>query len=137
MTGSGDPVSWLMIEPGWRVIASDGAEVGRVDEVAGDENADIFDGLAVSHRTLGRVQYVPAEQVGRITEGVVHLTIAADQAERLGEYREPAPQEQIVPEKPTVEERLEGTIVHPHMRAERVNVWTKLAFWLRRLRGRH
>ena len=31
-----DPVSWLMIEPGWRVEAADGEEVGRVLEVTGD-----------------------------------------------------------------------------------------------------
>ena len=40
-----DPVSWLMIEPGWKVFASDGAEIGSVDEVAGDDGHDIFDGL--------------------------------------------------------------------------------------------
>ena len=33
---SDDPVSWFMIEPGWTVVASNGEEVGSVDEVAGD-----------------------------------------------------------------------------------------------------
>src|SRR5205085_11166814 len=27
-----DPVSWLMIEPGWKVLDADGEEVGAVDE---------------------------------------------------------------------------------------------------------
>ena len=40
-----DPVSWYVIEPGWRVEASDGDEVGRIAEVVGDSTKDIFDGL--------------------------------------------------------------------------------------------
>ena len=59
-----DPVSWLLIEPGWRVESADGVELGRVEEVAGDEGADIFDGLAVATEIVRRPRYVPAEQVG-------------------------------------------------------------------------
>ena len=44
---SGDPVSWLVIEPGWKVTDARGAAAGRVAEVAGDEQLDIFDGLVV------------------------------------------------------------------------------------------
>ena len=68
-----DPVSWLMIEPGWRVESADGEDVGRVEEVAGDSGADIFDGLAIAFHFLGRQHYVPAEQVGEITDGTVRL----------------------------------------------------------------
>ena len=32
----GDPVSWFVIEPGWKVVDSGGEEVGSVDEVVGD-----------------------------------------------------------------------------------------------------
>jgi uncharacterized protein YrrD len=80
-------VSWLVIEPGWTVEASDGKEVGAVHEVLGDAEADIFDGLAVVHGVLKRARYVPAERVGEITEGRVALTIAADEFTRLGEHR--------------------------------------------------
>ena len=52
-----DPVSWLMIRPGWKVYSSDGTEVGAVDEVAGDESQDIFDGLAVATSALGKPIY--------------------------------------------------------------------------------
>ena len=48
-----DPVSWLLIEPGWKVRAADGSEVGEVDEVVGDSNVDIFDGLAIATSRLG------------------------------------------------------------------------------------
>jgi hypothetical protein len=82
-----EPVSWLVIEPGWTVEASDRQEVGTVHEVLGDAEADIFDGLAVVHGLLKRARYVPAESVGEITEGRVALTLTADAFSRLGEYR--------------------------------------------------
>jgi uncharacterized protein YrrD len=82
-----EPVSWLVIEPGWTVEASDGKEVGTVREVLGDGNADIFDGLAVSHGLLKRARYVPAENVGEITEGRVALTVSSRGFKRLPEYQ--------------------------------------------------
>jgi hypothetical protein len=63
-----DPVSWLMIERGWKVVDADGERVGRVDEVLGDRDADIWDGLRVDG------EYVPAERVGSIVDGCVTLT---------------------------------------------------------------
>ena len=84
-----DPVSWLMIRPGWKVVAADGTEVGKVDETVGDSNADIFDGLAVTTGTLGRPRYVPAEQVAEITQGAVRLSLTPDRVDQLGEYKEP------------------------------------------------
>src|SRR5213595_3326885 len=85
-----DPVSWLMIETGWKVLASDGSEVGEVDEVIGDSSLDIFDGLAIATSAFGKPRYVPAEQVGEITEGTVRLNLTRDQVDRLDEYLEPA-----------------------------------------------
>jgi hypothetical protein len=64
-----DAVSWLMIEPGWKVVDANGDDVGRVRSVRGDENADIFDGLDL---TSGEV--VAAERVGEIVEGCIRLT---------------------------------------------------------------
>jgi uncharacterized protein YrrD len=81
-----DPVSWLVIEAGWVVEAKDTKEVGTVREVLGDADADIFDGLAVSHGVLHRSRYVPAESVGEITEGRVALTVDSDAFERLPAY---------------------------------------------------
>jgi uncharacterized protein YrrD len=80
------PLSWLMIEPGWTVRSEDGNEVGAVHEVLGDEDADIFDGLAVSRGLLKRPHYVPAENVAEITEGRVVLALSADAFGRLDEY---------------------------------------------------
>jgi hypothetical protein len=68
------PVSWLLVEPGWEVVDADGESAGKVDEVLGDKEADIFDGLQVTSGVLGQSRYVPAEEVGEITEGRVQLT---------------------------------------------------------------
>ena len=40
-----DPRSWYVVEKGWKVVTAEGTDVGTVDEVLGDETADIFDGL--------------------------------------------------------------------------------------------
>lgn len=71
-----DPVSWFLIEPGWEVVDANGESVGKVDEVVGDPDRDIFDGLNVSAGLLGETRYVPAEEVGEITEGRVQVTTA-------------------------------------------------------------
>jgi hypothetical protein len=81
-----DPVSWLMIERGWKVLASDGSEVGQVDEVAGDSSKDIFNGLAIATSVLGKPRYVPAEQVDEIVEGSVRLELTPEQVDELDEY---------------------------------------------------
>jgi hypothetical protein len=69
-----DPVSWFLIERGWEVVGADGESIGKVDEVLGDEERDIFDGLHVAAGLVGEPRYVPAEVVGEITVGRVQLT---------------------------------------------------------------
>ena len=63
-----DPVSWLLIEPGWEVVDANGEQIGKVDEVLGERDADIWDGLTVDG------EYVAAERVGPIVEGRITLT---------------------------------------------------------------
>jgi hypothetical protein len=84
-----DPASWLVIAKGWKVLAADGSEVGTVAETLGDENHDIFDGLAVSTGLLSKPVYVPSEQVGEIVEGAVKLSLDADAVKRLEPYEPP------------------------------------------------
>jgi len=62
-----DPVSWLLIEKGWEVIDASGTRIGKVDEVLGDHETDIWDGLTVDGN------YVAAERVGEIVEGRITL----------------------------------------------------------------
>jgi uncharacterized protein YrrD len=92
-----DPVSWLMIEPGWTVEAVDGKEVGKVDEVVGDSGNDIFNGLSISTGLFGKARYVPAERIAAIVEGIVRLDLSADAVRDLGEFRRPPPSEEILP----------------------------------------
>ena len=73
-----DPVSWLLIEPGWEVVDANGEDVGKVEEVVGDQEEDIFSGLNVATSLLGKAEFVPAERVGEITEGRVQLAPDGD-----------------------------------------------------------
>lgn len=68
---AGDPVSWKVAERGWRVLDESGEELGRVHEITGDPEADIFDGIEVSHGLLERTEYVPSERVVEIRQGEV------------------------------------------------------------------
>jgi hypothetical protein len=92
-----DPVSWLMIEPGWKVLDSEGKDAGRIEEIVGDTNADIFSGLSISIGLLKGNRYVPSEQVARITEGEVGLKLTRKQLGSLDKYEQPAVSEQILP----------------------------------------
>ena len=62
-----DPVSWLLVEPGWTVVDARGSKVGKVDEVLGDEQTDIFHGLVVDG------EKILAERVAEIREGEIRL----------------------------------------------------------------
>jgi hypothetical protein len=137
-----DPVSWLMIEPGWKVLASDGSEVGEVDEVVGDSGVDIFDGLAIATSAFGKPRYVPAERVGEITEGTVRLNLTSEQVERLEEYLEPATSAEIEADSKggfaqsvgAEARELEGKVLAPTQKHEHsMNVWRRIAFFFRRL----
>ena len=88
---TGDPVAWRAIERGWSVRDADGNEIGNVDQVTGDLNADIFDGLTIGDggTVLTRTRYVPAEHVAAIYEGEVVLDLHADEAANLEPYEQP------------------------------------------------
>jgi hypothetical protein len=128
---SPDPVSWFVIEPGWEVVGSDGGKVGKVDEVVGDDTEDIFNGLAIVSGLFDKARYVPSELVGEIVEGRVQLTIPTAAAETLEGYEEPPASIEVLPEKASVAERLEGsTIDRIHANEDRVSFWRKLRVWL-------
>jgi hypothetical protein len=133
-----------MIRPGWKVYASDGTEVGAVDEVTGDDGADIFDGLAIARSALAKPTYIPAESVGPITEGRVELTLTKEQVDALGEFFEPATSAQIEPDDHRgVGEtlgadlrKLEGKAIHPIEHQRSVGLVRRVYLLLRRARGR-
>jgi hypothetical protein len=101
-----DPVSWKVIEKGWAVLDAAGDDVGRIGEITGDEDADIFDGLTISQGILSADKYVPAEQVAEIRAGEVHLTLTRAGVEALQQFKEPAAQEAILDESSTWYQRI-------------------------------
>jgi hypothetical protein len=140
-----EPASWLLIRPGWKVYAGDGSEVGEVDEVTGDDTKDIFNGLAVATSALGKPRYVTADQVSRITQGAVQLSLSRDEVEALDEYLEPATSAEIEADNrtgPAAEAAAElreigGGFVRPvRSRAGPLNVWRRMYLLVRRLIGR-
>ena len=93
-----DPVAWKAVEKGWAVYDRAGEEVGAIEQIAGDENADIFDGFAIKTHADGAIKYVPAEIVASIAVGEVRLTISGGEVAALDDMREEV-EEQLIPEK--------------------------------------
>jgi hypothetical protein len=124
-----DPVSWLMIEPGWRVASVDGEEVGRIEAVTGDSSADIFDGLAIASGVVARPRYVPAEQIAEITDGLVRLSLDKAAIEQLPEYDVPAAEIDVEPEKASLLQRAEADLVHPNEREHRTGLVRRVLDW--------
>jgi hypothetical protein len=141
----GERVSWLELKPGWKVVDRDGTPVGEVDEVAGDERHDIFDGLSVALSAMGQPRYVTADCVGPIEEGLVSLTLSAAEVHDLETYKEPATSLRIEPgdhggtrEAIGSETRkLEGKVMAPTQRHEHeLGMVARAWHLLKRRRGR-
>ncbi len=120
-----DPVSWLMIEPGWHVESSDGAEL----EVTGDSGADIFDGLAIASSMFKQPRYVPAEEVGEIVDGLIRLKLDRGAAEQLAEFKQPPVEEEIEPEKASIVQRVESAVISPANRPESIPLLRRILLW--------
>jgi hypothetical protein len=97
VSSTGEPqVAWKAIEENAQVFSTEGEAVGKVSQVVGDADADIFSGLAVSLRVLGRARFVASESVRAIWPDRVELDLTADEIEALPEHDAP-PAEQIQP----------------------------------------
>lgn len=86
MGETSQPIGWPALAEGTRVVSVDGREIGRVAEVIGDENSNIFSGLVLRTGLLATDRFVPADQVGELTSDEVRLTITALSAEKLEPY---------------------------------------------------
>jgi hypothetical protein len=124
-------VSWLLIEPGWAVVAADGSHVGYVQEVVGDDSVDIFDGLALSTSLFDDLKYVPAEKVGRIFDRRVELLVSSNDVQQLEEFLEPPPSLDIDADKPVWSDRVLEKVAPVHTGAEAVTFWKRLRVWFR------
>jgi hypothetical protein len=82
----GAPTSYLTLEPGTPVFTSDGVEIGRVEHVLADADADIFDGLVIdTRRGPGGHRFVDAPQVAGMAADGVTLTLDSAAADALPE----------------------------------------------------
>jgi hypothetical protein len=81
-------VSWMAVAAHLPVVASDGAEVGHVLEVAALPSEDIFHGIVFQHRTRGRTYLAPAVDVARITTRAVYLNVDAAAAGNYAEFQQ-------------------------------------------------
>ena len=75
--GVSDPVSWFLIEPGWEVVGADGESVGKVHEVVGDQERDIFDGLRGTRRAGRASPATSSVRGGRGDHRVGRVQLAA------------------------------------------------------------
>ena len=77
------PVSWMTLEEGTQVLASDGGEVGKITRVVADVQKDIFSGIAFRSGLISEERFAPADIVGEMTIDSVQLTIPADEVDSL------------------------------------------------------
>ena len=80
---SPDPISWRAVARGMPVIASDDTFVGRVWEVRGSDEADIFRGFAVRLDETGRDVFVGADDLAEMTTAAVTLRLSSDEIRAL------------------------------------------------------
>ncbi len=86
MEDLGQPSSYLSLQKGVPVYASDGKELGRVEHVLAVPKLDVFDGIVLDKSVLpGGHRFVDAPEVDEVYERGVVLKIDATAAESLPE----------------------------------------------------
>jgi sporulation protein YlmC with PRC-barrel domain len=79
----GNPASYLTLADGTPVLTSDGREIGTVEHVLADDDADVFDGLIVKSGQGHR--FADASLVDRIHDHGVVLAVDEAAARELPE----------------------------------------------------
>lgn len=83
-----DPaIAWKAMPYRTTVVAADGTKIGTAESLLGDEEADIFHGIAVK-RHSGEMVEIPAARVKKITEHGVATDLDANGVAALEKYRE-------------------------------------------------
>ena len=86
MQDLGAPSSYVALQEGTPVLSRDGDQLGRVEHVLADVEADIFDGIVLDTSALpGGHRFVDAPHVAEIHERGVVLDLDAAEAEGLPE----------------------------------------------------
>ena len=80
----GQPRSYVTLEPGTDVYASDDERVGIVKHVLADQEADIFDGLVIDVQLgPGGLHFADAPLVAEIGSKGVLLTVSSAEIDQL------------------------------------------------------
>jgi hypothetical protein len=105
---AGEPISYIALEKGTKVVSAEGKEIGKVAHVLADWDDDIFEGIVIEtgDRHRGYV-FADAPHVGEIRSQAVILNLDAEQARSLPEP-EPGP--------PVLETGPEDTVNDPKHR---------------------
>jgi hypothetical protein len=76
-------VAWLAMPEKAPVIGESGEEIGRVEELLGDKEDDIFHGIVVRLARGGHKVEVEADRIPKITTSRVYTNLTADELEHL------------------------------------------------------
>ena len=84
-----DPISYMALPKGVRIVASDGEEIGRVSEIVADDEKDIFSGITFRDGVLGKERFIPADLIGQMTSEQVTLGVTSAVAqEKIEPYED-------------------------------------------------
>ncbi|MFZ0088016.1 MAG: hypothetical protein WAL63_00825 [Solirubrobacteraceae bacterium] len=82
----GPPIAYEGLEPGTKVLSSDGEQIGKVAHVLAAEDEDVFDGIVISeHVGSGGHRFADADDIAEIHENGVLLKLSSDACARLPE----------------------------------------------------
>ena len=83
-----DQLSWRATPYRAPVLDGNGEKFGTAESLLGDEEADIFHGLAVKLSEGGGLVEVSAARIARITASAVHTDMTRSEVGSLPAYRE-------------------------------------------------
>jgi PRC-barrel domain len=86
----GHPIHYAAVKRGTPIYASDGEQVGVVDEVVDNYREHILDGIVIEGKDR-KLRFVDAPEVARTAERAVRLTIDSAAAAELPPPEEAAP----------------------------------------------
>jgi hypothetical protein len=76
-------VAWIATPYRAPVLDTDGEALGTAESLLGDEDDDIFHGLAVKLARDGRVVEIPAARIPKITNARVFTDVTPDEVDSL------------------------------------------------------
>jgi rRNA processing protein Gar1 len=81
------PVAWTVMPREAPVVAADGTEIGKAEQVLGDVEEDIFHGIVLKRSHDGELFELPAVHIKRITERHVITDLSTGDVPSLSRYR--------------------------------------------------